>query len=371
MQQGFTRKPRVLIVGAGAVGQTMGIRLADGGAVVTYLVKEKYKEKTQQGMVLHEITLGGGIRKYRTFVPEEVYGSPEETSGNLFDQVIICVSSPALRGDWLKRLAPFTGEAPIVSMTPGMEDRRYLESIFPPQRVVIGMIGFIAYQCPLPGDDLFPPGVAYFLPPLSPCLFDGAPDAALKPVELLQKGGISAAYRKDARGQLFLASSLMIPCIIGLETEGWSIDQFRKSESMEAALLASKEIAAVVEQHFGVRRGWVRKQITRKGIFKFLAGLAPTLSPLPLETYVKYHFSKVHDQTEQNIANFLGLGSHLGHEMPATRYLHSNWQKSLAHQAAPQIAATPSPKSAVRSQPLAAPGPAVGLDEDTDPHQFD
>lgn len=371
MQQGFTRKPRVLIVGAGAVGQVFGQHLADGGAVVTYLVKPKYQKKTSEGLILHRITLGGGYRKYRTFVPEEVYGSPEETAGNLFDQVILCVSSPALRGDWLPRLEPYIGEAPVVSMTPGLEDRHYLETIFPPARIVTGMIGFIAYQCPLPGEELFPPGVAYFLPPMSPCIFEGPQAAALKPVELLQKGGIKAAYRKDGRGQLFLASSLMMPTIVGLEIEDWSIDRFLNSQTMEASLLASKEIASAVEQHFGVKRGWLRKKITKPGIFKFLGGLAPTLSPLPLETYVKYHFSKVHEQTETTMAKFLDLGSQTGSEMVATRFLHSNWQKALTAGVVPQIGGAAAQPRADDSAVLAIPGDGAGLDEETEPPQFE
>lgn len=328
MQQGFTRKPRVLLVGAGAVGQVLGLHFQDGGATVDYLVKPKYERKTREGMVLHRYTLAGATRKPRTLVPDTVYSSPEKCAGNLFDQVVICVSAPALRGDWLPTLAPFTGKAAIVSMTPGVEDRRHLERFFAAERVVTGMIGFIAYQCPLEGEDLFPSGVAYLLPPFSPCLFEG--EAALKPVEILQRGGLSSAHREDARQQLLTSMSILVPTVVGLETEGWSIDRFRRSETLELVIQASEEIAQVFESLYGVQRSTGQGILMKPWWFRTLAGVAKSMSPIPLEAYLKYHFSKVRPQTVENMHSFLEAGAQAGRKMPQTRRLAESWQQAYA-----------------------------------------
>src|SRR5690554_7703480 len=46
--------PRILMVGAGAVGQTYGYHLSRGGADVTFFVKEKYRAEAEAGFLMHQ-----------------------------------------------------------------------------------------------------------------------------------------------------------------------------------------------------------------------------------------------------------------------------------------------------------------------------
>ena len=53
------RPLRVLVVGAGAVGQVFALHLARGGADVAFLVKPKYAEECGRGFTLYR--LGGRV----------------------------------------------------------------------------------------------------------------------------------------------------------------------------------------------------------------------------------------------------------------------------------------------------------------------
>ena len=52
-----TDAPRVLMLGAGAVGMSYGYHLEQGGASVTYFVKPKYQEKRIKSIKLNQSNL--------------------------------------------------------------------------------------------------------------------------------------------------------------------------------------------------------------------------------------------------------------------------------------------------------------------------
>ena len=76
---------RVLIVGAGAVGQVFGRHLQKGGAETVFLVRPKYVQHTAAGTVLHRL---GWLRSVedQAWTPDAVVGDPSELEG-AFDQV--------------------------------------------------------------------------------------------------------------------------------------------------------------------------------------------------------------------------------------------------------------------------------------------
>ena len=58
---------KVLVVGAGAVGQVYGHALARGGARVTFLVKPKHVEEARRGFVLYELNRGRAPIRWSDF----------------------------------------------------------------------------------------------------------------------------------------------------------------------------------------------------------------------------------------------------------------------------------------------------------------
>src|SRR4051812_422800 len=114
-------KPRVLVVGAGAVGQVYARHAQLGGADVTVFVRDKYRDDAMRGFDLYPLNRRRKTEPVR-FDGFSVVTTPGEVEARGFDIVILTVSSPALRGAWLGDLVRATGNATIVALQPGHDD---------------------------------------------------------------------------------------------------------------------------------------------------------------------------------------------------------------------------------------------------------
>ncbi len=143
---------RILIVGAGAVGQVYGLYLQRAGAEVAVYVREKYRAGAEAGFTLYPLHRGTPPQAER-FLPSAVCARPEEaTAAGPWDQLWLAVSSVAVRGGWLGPLIEAAQPRFVVGLQPGPEERDFLLQHIPAERAVFGGIGMISYQAPLPGD---------------------------------------------------------------------------------------------------------------------------------------------------------------------------------------------------------------------------
>ena len=158
---------RVLLVGAGAVGQVYGYYLQKAGWDVSFLVKEKYAMSMRKGLTLYP------LNRPSPWEPRNFHGygtlfEPSEVRKNRWDQVWFCVSSTALDGEWLEPLLAAIGDATLVSLQPGMEDQRRLADRVGADRLVSGLIGFLSYQAPIAREPVERVGMAVYFPLWSP-----------------------------------------------------------------------------------------------------------------------------------------------------------------------------------------------------------
>lgn len=304
---------KILIVGAGAVGQVYGRHLAMGGAEVWCLVKPAHVEAAARGFVLYD------LRRSRkpppvAFHPAGFLSTADDVSRDSWDQVWLCISSPALRGSWLDPFLSAIGNATLVNLTPGLDDLDYLEKRFPASRLISGVIAAIAWQTPLRTETRPEPGIAYWFPPLSASLFDGPMKAEIAITALvatLRRGGCPARKQRDAAHVGALASAAMLPIIRGIELEGWSLSRFARSERAALAARAAREAMTVVARVSGQKIPWSR-HLVRAPIVKAAMTLGPHLVPFDLEVYLQHHFKKVGDQTEQMLGEYVAHGRALG-----------------------------------------------------------
>lgn len=312
--------PRILIVGAGAVGQTYGYHLSRGGADVTFLVKEKYRAQAEAGFLMHHHR---PLRRPRSFYFDayRVISDVEEVGKHRWDQVWLCISSTALDGLWLAELTARIGHATLVSLQPGLEDLERVAQVYDPAKIIAGMITFIAYQSPLPGEDLGP-GIAYFLPPMMPNPFSplhlsqgslptDADRRCEQVVEALNQGEYPAVVTPDTPQLAAFGGAMLNPAMAGLEVAGWSLKRFRKSPALEIATAAGKEAQRVAARYHATEIPKMLSIARRPEILGTALGLAPFLMPFDLEVYLKYHFSKVGDQTRQCIDDYIRLSESL------------------------------------------------------------
>lgn len=282
---------KVLLVGAGAVGVAYGFYLAGGGAEVTYLVKPKHAAGLATGVDFHRLN---GRRRPARFSEFDLVTDVDEAIGPAWDQVWLCVSSTALHaGDWLPRLLGGIGDATLVTLQPGLEDRAHLETLYPAERIVSGMISLVAYQAPLPGEARSP-GIACWFPPLGSSPFSGDPRAVERILTTLRRSGCPAKRGRDVAAQLAFGSSLMMPIIAGLEVAGWSLSALPRHEVWPLCREAARQTSAVARPGF---RRWLVALVMAGPILRGGLWLGRRGIPLDLQTYLEYHFTKVGDQT--------------------------------------------------------------------------
>jgi len=306
----------ILLVGAGAVGQVYGYHLQKGGAKVTFMVRERYAEACREGLNLYPLNRSAKSRWTATrFEDFDLLTSTEEVAAQAWDQVWLCMSSTALRrGTWFKELACVLGEeTTLVLLQPGLHDQQFALSSWPVERLVTGLISFVSFQAPLPGETIEPEGVAYYLPPMSPSLFQG-PQAG-QVVGALKKGGCPGKVSSDTRKSMTQGSSVLMPHLIALELSNWSFSSLQKSPNLKSASLASKEAIAISMTHNNFTPSML-SALVQPLTMKMLLGVAPMVMPFDLENYLKYHFSKVGDQTRDFISTIIKLGK--GLELPVS-----------------------------------------------------
>lgn len=305
-----------LIVGAGAVGQVYGHYLQRGGASVSYLVKEKYREQCEKGFTLYR-SRRSGLGPAEHFKADAIYTDIGVLKEHEFDQVWLAVPSTALRGEWLVQLRDAIGDATVVMLQPDLDDRDYVLSIFPSEQVVCGIVNFISYQTPLPDLPDYHPdadkqGVAYMLMPMMTAEFSGTEERVPAVAEAMASGRFNVKVEKDATRAYADRSAWMIPLVATLELEQWSFKRLQmNSNSLDLAVDAAKEALHIVAAKFGKRQNWTERLFSLFWV-KMALPLIRFLSPMDAESFVKYHFMKTAPQTRMMLRTFIDEGHKLG-----------------------------------------------------------
>lgn len=316
----------VLVVGAGAVGQVYGRHLALGGAHVHYFVRARYVDELRRGLAFYPLNR----RKPRAaavtmaVAPTDIVTTVEEVRAIAWDQVYLCVSSPALRGPWLAELVAAIGDATVVALQPGQEDRDcILAAGVSADRLVSGMITVVSYHAPLPGEAVPVPAMAYWFPPLAPAPFSGPAERTRAVVAALRTGKQPAKVGRDVSAQVRFPSALLMVLLTALESAGWSFRALSTSAVIAQVRPAVLEAYAVLEAAYGVRAPRRLKFLARPFCLRRVMTLARWLMPMPIETYLRVHFTKVNDQTRMFMAGYLEQGVKLGVPTPALAALEA------------------------------------------------
>lgn len=312
--------PRVLVIGAGAVGQVFGRHLARAGAALTFFVREKYADEVRRGFDMYPLAMTRGRRAHLSpvrFEGFDVITSLEEIAARRFDQVYITLPSNAVRGAFMTELAAALGTDPdgatLVSLQPMADDREaILAAGVPESRLVSGMISFIAYAAPLEGEARFPrPGMAYWFPPLSPSPFSG-PDARTRAVvALLTRGGLPARRHRDVPRAVGFPSVIGMAYLTALEAVDWSLRALRASSELALAARAGREAIAIVARTWGPPAPIARLGMAlavRPVLVTLALWFAERVMPLPLEAYLRTHFTKVGEQTRLIVSSVIADG---------------------------------------------------------------
>ncbi|MFO0748730.1 MAG: 2-dehydropantoate 2-reductase N-terminal domain-containing protein [Myxococcota bacterium] len=307
---------RVLVVGAGAVGISYGWYLKQGGAEVTFMVKAKYADALRQGSTVY-FPRRRGVREPVRFDGYEVIAENAEVAARSWDQVWLCMSSPALRSAWLEPFLEALGRSPggdqatLVMLQPGAEDREYLAARFPRERLVGGLITLIAYQSPLPGEAPHPDGIAVYIPPLTKFPVRGPALRARAVADAISRGGWKAKVLgelEEKGGEL--AGAVLQTHIVALEGAHWKFAELFRSPLRKLACAAAREGMVIFAANKGQTPPFSRVFV-RPWLMGLFLRLARWKLPFDFEVYLEYHFTKVRDQTIEGLSNTIALGDRL------------------------------------------------------------
>lgn len=310
----------VLVLGAGALGQPFGFHLQRAGANLGFVVKPKYREELESGLRLHEHGLFGGPTQHE-FDDFDLYTDYANLEGGDWDQVWLCVSATAIRGDWLEDFLEAIGSTTLVSIQPGLEARDYLEERYPADQIVSCRVSMIAYPTPLPGEDLPEGDVAYFMPPAQPLAFGGAMEPADDVASFLRQGGLATEVREDVVSFGVFTSAVLETFIAGLELEDWSLSRYRASETFELAMEAANQGLDVVGAEFGEEAPSSVRTVASTWVLGMGVPFARWTVPFPLEAYLEEHFTKVGDQTRAELRDLIAKGREHGLDVDAIERL--------------------------------------------------
>jgi hypothetical protein len=307
---------RALVVGAGAVGQVFARHLAAGGAEVTFLVREKYAAECRAGFTMYPLNRPRRLRTVPVrFEGAAVVTHDSEVAAARWDQVYVTVSSAALRGPWFEALARSIGDATLVLLQPGPDDRDYALAHVPAERLVQGVISLVSYAAPLPGETRFAePGMAYWFPLRAPSPFSGPAARRDAVVSALKRGGQPAAKHPDVSRVVDFPNAGTMPLLLHLEASGWSFARALHEDrrGLDGALDAGRQAMTIVARR-SRRSVPLALRLGLRGVtLRVGAALARFVVPFDLETYVRAHFTKVADQTRMIVARFVELGRELG-----------------------------------------------------------
>lgn len=288
----------VLIVGAGSVGQVFGASAQRAGAKVAFFVREKHVAEVTRGFDLWRISL------VHAPVAERLDGTsaitkPAQARDVAPDLVILATPANALREGWLAPLMAAAPNAVVVALFASEAELALVQKAgAAPDRVVGGQIGFIAYAAPLAGETRFAhPGTACWFPPFSPTRFSGATAARDAVVDFLHMGGLPSATTHDVAHGNALTLPVATSYLLGLECEGWNFARFFGGDTSKRAEAAALQGAAAVASSHGVSVPLGVRLAARRGFVEAMLKAGEAIVPLPLETYLGVHFTKVGAQT--------------------------------------------------------------------------
>jgi 2-dehydropantoate 2-reductase len=282
-----------VVVGAGAVGAVYGRHIKRAGTHLTYLVRPKYADEVRRGIRLYH------GRYDETLVPDDVVTDVAQLKGRSIQQVWLCVPTTGVDDDFLAQLRDATEpDTLIVDLTPDLSGR--VPRVIGADRVVNGIIPFIAYQTPLPNvasEAHRAPGVAYWLPPLIPTTLSGK--EAMRAANVIRRGGMRATIVDDAAKQQTLGAAMFAAVIATLEASDWKLAKCR------ANIDDSAREAVAIAAHMTSSSPGLVGLVARPFVVRTLLALAPAIIPLPLEPYLEYHFTKVAPQMRASLKALL------------------------------------------------------------------
>lgn len=317
-----------LVVGGGSVGQVLAYHLQLAGARVGVLLRDEASAAGRLEFVLYPLNARHSRTRPIRFSSFDLLTRPTSAAGGAWDQIYLCVPSTALNDDLLAGIQEHSGPATIVKLQPGLRDRRAYAAHFRDGQLVTGMLSLISYSAPLPGEPIAEPGTAFWFPPILPSLFGGPQGRSQQVVQTLRAGGFPARNHPDVERLLAHALATEAPLTAGLECARWSIGEFTRGRWFGVACQAVREARVIVSRSQGSRPPRIM-QLFGRVTLRLAIELLPKRRPIPLEAYLRRHFTKLRAQSRQHLDQYIEEGTERGLPVASLRELRRGLEAEI------------------------------------------
>lgn len=288
---------RVVLVGAGSVGQAYGYHFQRGGAEVVYVVRPHHVERLRRGLALYP----WNRRDRTTPVHWSDYAlatSVDEALAEPADVIALCTSSTALLGgDWFDRVAALRGDAAVLALNVGTDVPDYIFARVPQSSVVWGLISLASWPAPLEGQDLPEPGNAWWVPWGGRLPFSG--DGAVDVAAVLAQGGMPTRVVGDVLETVAFSGVLLSMISTPLAIAGWSMRNLAADrELIHLARRSMLEAWAYAEKTTGTRTPLALRALT-PSMMRFVIRRIFPLAPVDFEVFFRFHYTKIADQVSE------------------------------------------------------------------------
>ncbi|MBY0516273.1 MAG: hypothetical protein K2P81_05160 [Bacteriovoracaceae bacterium] len=309
---------KILIVGAGTVGQVYGCHFQWGGADVYFYVKEKYRDELiKEGFTLFPLNKSKKPKPLKLSSPK-VLSHNAEIKSHLWDAVVFTIPSDALYTPWFSEFATLINkEASIISLQPVENDFNEFKKYFPLASLISGVITLIAFYTPLDKNGPIEKGVAFWLPPFTKSPFDGEDRRVSPLVKILKKSGFPAIGKDIFKNPAAVefAGSFLLVFVVVLRRAKWKLNSFQTQVTADLFVSALKEAFLISAKKFSVRTPPIQFLINRY-FLRILIKLCLFIMPFDLEKYLSVHFTKVEPQMNKNLNDLILTGKKLNLKVP-------------------------------------------------------
>lgn len=304
---------KILLVGAGAVGQVYGKYLAEAGNDVSFLIKEKYAEEMAKGVILYNINRDKQCKNPLRFSQYQTVTSWSAAAEQSWDMIVLCISSTALQdGLDFEGLKHALKSGTLVMLQPGPQDMALVRQHIAAGQIVQGMITLVSYHTPMPGENTAVPGTAYWLPPLAPMPFAGPVDRRSDVIQTFIGAKIAAKSTQDLRKTSLYSTAFFMVFLTALEASHWKFGVLRKDTPMiERMLKANQEAFDAISAKHTIAPPFWSKWVSPWMVKSFLR-VAPHATPFDLEQFFQVHFTKVKSQTKLFVNTYIADANETG-----------------------------------------------------------
>lgn len=314
---------RVLIVGAGNVGVVYAQHLRAAGAEVALFVKPAHEASARAGVTLER--LGFVSRSTSRLEGTAVFTSWEDAAAHgPWDWVLLTVAPQAFRvPHFIEGVRTALGEqGSALGLVMGLGDEAWLNEQLGPGRLALGEIVLISYSSPLEGPKPATATCTYFLPPFAKAPLSGPQGPKLEALaQWLTRAGLPTEVVLNARRQSRLPATVLFALVSALKLVGWRFAALGGSDALALSLAAAREREAVLTATGAgpspAALRWFTPTVMRVALW-----CVARVLPLPLEAYLRVHFTKVDQQFVEDRVRLIAAGKAAGVSTVNLEQLH-------------------------------------------------